>query len=256
MAPSTRTDPLEHVLLNVLKANAATDPYRLALSAAGVTTIDDLLDLSKSDLQALSYKDDEGVSHHLPIGKINTILSIRSWFQTQESTEDAVFLTLTPALLTTHCRSQASIAPAASTAATAAAVAASTIAAPSSHAKLSAADEFKKGIKHDINAFKSFKDRKTWNQWYHSFTSIAHAQGLGNVLDPTYAPSTPDEQALFDVLQDYTFAVFTSCLHEPQAAELVRQYTGTLAGTNANNAQKLHAALVKMMTQGIAAQTQ
>ena len=79
----------------------------------GVTTIDDLLDLSKSDLQALSYKDDEGVSHHLPIGKINTILSIRSWFQTQESTEDAVFLTLTPALLTTHRRSQASIAPAA-----------------------------------------------------------------------------------------------------------------------------------------------
>ena len=84
MAPSTCTDPLEHVLLNVLKANAATDPYRLALSAAGVTTIDDLLDLSKSDLQALSYKDDEGVSHHLPIGKINTILSICSWFQTQE----------------------------------------------------------------------------------------------------------------------------------------------------------------------------
>ena len=88
MAPSTHTDPLEHVLLNVLKANAATDPYRLALSAAGVTTIDDLLDLSKSDLQALCYKDDEGVSHHLPIGKINTILSIHSWFQTQESTED------------------------------------------------------------------------------------------------------------------------------------------------------------------------
>ncbi len=249
MVPPTRTDPLEHVLLNVLEAADADDPYRLALAAAGVNTIDDLLSLSKFDLQELTWGDGQ---QRLPIGKINLLLSIRTWFQDQATTDDAAFLTLTPTILTEHRRALAA-APPQQPAVPPTSPAAAPVPVTD---RLSAADEFKKGIKRDIRAFKPFKDKKHWNPWYRGFTAIAVAQGLGNVLDPDYVPSTPEEQALFDVLQAYTFAVFTSCLVETQAATLVREYSGRLAGANAGNAQKLHAALVKKMSTGIAAMTQ
>ena len=122
--------------------------------------------------------------------------------------------------------------------------------------KLSPADEFRKGIKRDITVFKPLKEKKQWNQWHRSFQATARAQGLGNVLNPTYQPFTVEEQALFDLLQDYTFAVFTSCLHEAQAANLVRNYSGRLAGKNAGNAQKLYTELVELMSTGISARTQ
>ena len=83
-----------------------------------------------------------------------------------------------------------------------------------------------------MRAFKLFKEHKTWNQWYRSFAATAKAQGLNNVLDLTYTPSSLREQALFDVLQDYAFAVFTTCLVEAQAAALVRNYTGPQAGAD------------------------
>ena len=120
---------------------------------------------------------------------------------------------------------------------------------------MSAADEFKKGIKRDITAFTTFKDKKLWNQGYRSFTAIADAQGLGNVLNPRYKPVTPEEQARFGVLQSYAFAVFTTHLREPQAAEIVRKSSGSLAGPDKGDAQKLHAELVQKMSSGMAAKT-
>ncbi len=160
-------------------------------------------------------------------------------------------MNLTKDLLTAHRRALASTAQvsAPAPAPAAAAPAASTLV-------LSAADQFKKSIKWDMTAFKPLKDRKNWNPWYRDFVATAKAQGLGNILDPTYMPSTPDEQALFDILQDYAFAVLTRCLVEAQAADLVRSYTGTLAGANAGNAQKLHEALYALMSTGITARTQ
>ncbi len=252
LVPPTRTDPLEHVLLNVLEAADADDPYRLALAAAGVTTIDDLLSLSKFDLQELTWGDGQ---QRLPIGKINLLLSIRTWFQDQATTNDAVFLTLTPAVLTDHRCALAAVPPI-QPPSTPAATGTGTAAPAPAGDRLSAADEFKKGIKRDIRAFKPFKEKKNWNPWYHGFTAIAKAQGLGNVLNPDYVPATPEEQALFDVLQDYTFAVFTSCLLETQAATLLWNYSGVLAGADAGNAQKLHAALVKKMSTGFPAKTE
>ena len=50
--------------------------------------------------------------------------------------------------------------------------------------------------------------------------------------------------------------MFTHCLLESQAANLVRDYSGSSAGAKAGNAQELHASLVKLMTTGITAQTQ
>ena len=257
MPTSTRSDPLEHVLVSVLGAGEASHPYRLAMNAAGVHVIDDLMDLSKNDLQSIKWTnptEDEDTSTplSLTIAQVNTILSIRGWFQTQDSHDDEVFLSLTGDALRTYRRTLAAQ-PMEATDVTGTPTTSNALAA---HSTLSAADEFKKGIKRDIRAFKVFKDRKTWNQWHRGFSATAKAQGLSDVLDPTYTPSSPSEQALFDVLQAYAFAVFTNCLIEPQAAGLVRNYTGHAAGNNDGNAQKLYADLVKVMTTGIVAKTQ
>ena len=73
-------------------------------------------------------------------------------------------------------------------------------------------------------------------------------------MDDTYSPSTADEQALFDVLQSYTFAVFTSTLQLSETSTIVRRYS--IKGSNdEGNAQLLYKDLVKVMSGGIVAQT-
>ena len=59
--PTTRTDPLEHLLLHVLgvEADDKANPYRLAFEAEGITTVDDLFALSGSDLLQLMYKNED-----------------------------------------------------------------------------------------------------------------------------------------------------------------------------------------------------
>ena len=160
--PSTRSDPLEHILLNVLKCTSPDHPFRKALDEAGVLTVDDLFDLELADLKDLTYDDDNGNSKHLSLAGCKTLLSIRSWFQTQPLPEDAsgddTLLTLTPNTLTLFRRQQAHAAPTSGPA-----VAATTPTVAPLSASLSPADEFKKGIKRDINQFKPFKDAKQWN---------------------------------------------------------------------------------------------
>ena len=147
--PPTRTDPLEHVLLNVLGAANAKHPLHLAMNAAAVVSIDDLMDLTKPDLQSISWVDDSGNDATLGIAQVNAILSIRSWFQTQTDQDDDVFLTLTKNGLRDHCRALAAMPSTGPTiAAAAAATPSGTAPAPAiAPSTLSAADEFKKGIK-------------------------------------------------------------------------------------------------------------
>ena len=112
-----------------------------------------------------------------------------------------------------------------------------------SRSALSPADEFKKGIKRDIAAFKPLKERKHWNTWHRTFRATALSQGLGDVLDETYSPSTADEQALFDVLQADTFAVFTATLHLSETSTLVRRYS-IKGSSDEGNAQLIYIDLV------------
>ena len=246
--PSTRSDPLELILHVVLGASEADHLLQHALFQAGVLSIDDLLALSKEDLRSIQWFDDEGEEAALSIGAINTILAIGSWFTTQDTTNDAAFLSLTPAVLTAHRCALASTATLPTPVAAPAPVASST-------RTLSAANEFKKGIKRDITVFKTLKDQKQWNPWHHAFDATAIAQGLGNILDVSYLPTTLDEQALFDVLQAYGFAVFTTTLVLAETSTLVSRYSGPSAGANEGNAQLLYQDLVNLMSSGVAGGT-
>ena len=198
MAPTTRSkDPLDHVLDVILGSTSDISPYRRAITSASVKTLEDLMDLQREDLMSLEWKEDTETKR-LSIPERNLILSIKPWLQGLDSQDDETIFKLTAADLTTFRRS--GVKP--------------TVPKPPPPppvTKLSAAEEFKKGIKRDMTAFKPFKEKKAWNPWYRNFEAIATAQGLGNVLDPAYSPSTADKKALFSVLQSYTFC----CVYYP-----------------------------------------
>ena len=252
---ATRSNVLEHLLISVLNAGDPNASYRRAFETAGISSIEELLELSKDDWKSLSWKDSSGDIHHLPLSRVNTLLSIGGWFASQSSTDESIFLSLTPIALADWRRAQASMAPSigfADVPMTPSKGGATPFVAPRN--KLSPADEFKKGIKRDITAFSKFSDRKQWNTWHRAFRATAKAQGLDNVLDATYVPSTSEEQALFDALQAYMFAAFTHTLKEPAATGVLRKYSGKTA-VDEGNAQKLYQDLVALMSAGIAART-
>ena len=148
----TRSNIMEHLLVSVLNAGDPQAPYRRAFQTAGATSIEDVLELTKDDLKSLSWKDQSGDICHLTIGAVNTILSIGGWFASQETTDESVFLSLTHEALASWRRAQASAAPAinAKPIPPTPVKSGSTIFGSTSGPALSAADEFKKGIKRDI----------------------------------------------------------------------------------------------------------
>ena len=74
MPPITHSNPLEHVLAKVFNATNADHPYCLGFQKAGIAHIDDLLALSKDDLESISWKDSSNVQESLFIGLIISCL--------------------------------------------------------------------------------------------------------------------------------------------------------------------------------------
>jgi len=85
-------------------------------------------------------------------------------------------------------------------------------------------DQFMKGIKRDPSLFPTLKDEKFHNSWHRSFENQMHAQGLHQVIDPTYNPTTPDEQAIFSLMQTLTYAVLEAKVITMKGKEIVCQF--------------------------------
>jgi len=68
--------------------------------------------------------------------------------------------------------------------------------------------DFRKNTKRDQSKFKLFNEDYKWRSWQSHLTTQARAQGVSDILDPTYTPSDAEESAVFDLMQDYMFAVF------------------------------------------------
>jgi hypothetical protein len=80
---------------------------------------------------------------------------------------------------------------------------------------------FKKGIKRDATLFIPYKDEKHCDVWRRSTLAQARAQGVEEIMDATYSPSTMDEKALFMEKQKYMYAVFECTLQTDQGKALV-----------------------------------
>jgi hypothetical protein len=88
--------------------------------------------------------------------------------------------------------------------------------APSTRARDAVAD-FKRGIKRDPLQFPILKDEKQWDGWNRSHNAQARAQGVEDVMNSSYKPTTSEDKALFEVKQTYMFAVFEKTLLTDQS---------------------------------------
>lgn len=101
--------PMEHLLVYLLNAAESEDPIRRAFEAAGVITIEDLFELTKADLNAMSWTDppNGGEPHTLTLSQVNKIRAVILWCLAQPTRDDATILTLTSDAFTTYRRESA-----------------------------------------------------------------------------------------------------------------------------------------------------
>jgi hypothetical protein len=89
------------------------------------------------------------------------------------------------------------------------------------HTLRSSLDDWKKGVKQDMTLYPSLKHDHQFDTWNRETKAVADTQGLSNVLNPKYAPTTINgikEQKIF------MFAVFDKILLTDQGKKIVRAH--------------------------------
>ncbi len=84
---------------------------------------------------------------------------------------------------------------------------------------------FRKGIKRDPSLFPKLKEATGWDKFKLSTEAQAKAQGISEVLDPNYTPSTIEENDLFQAKQEFMFSVFDQTLLLDHGKALVRKHS-------------------------------
>ena len=105
---------------------------------------------------------------------------------------------------------------------------------PSSSYRSDPVRDFRRAIKKDTGSFPTLTTDAHWITWDATVTAQAHAQGVEDVLDGSYAPTTAAEKDLFRVKQDFMYAVFIACLLTDKGKAVVRDQQRT------RNAQKVY----------------
>lgn len=73
-------------------------------------------------------------------------------------------------------------------------------------------ESFKWSVKRDAFAFPAFKDGKSWDSWRRSTISNVNAYDVAEVLDPTRAPRSAEDAALFQEKLKFTHSIFNKVL--------------------------------------------
>ena len=90
---------------------------------------------------------------------------------------------------------------------------------------------FKKGIKREITAYPSLKDKRYFDGFKRSLFIVSKTHECSEVLDPNYTPgSEPEEKELFEAKQTFIFSVFNTNLQTDMGKTIVRRH---LASTDA-----------------------
>ena len=219
----TRADQreaLQHVLRNVLVL-ADTDPIPSSFVLHGISTITDLINFPREDIPSLTYQS-EDVFLPLHRGNVGLLMAFQAFFI--ESTKHSPFTSLQQFLdmtqddFDTFRISPSYYAPLLGHTSTSPPNMSSTT------TPRNPVLDFKRGMKRDISHFRPLKNDSQFDSWYRHTLSQARAQGVEEVLDPSYQPSSHTEQALFTEKQKYMFAVFESTLFTDKGKALVRKY--------------------------------
>jgi len=81
--------------------------------------------------------------------------------------------------------------------------------------------DFEKDIKRDPTQFPTLTNFKNWDSFLRSFVIKTNAQGLNNILDPTYCPRIDENKSLFACQNDFMLLVFDKKLKTNKAKEAI-----------------------------------
>ena len=224
-APSPYTmTPFDHIL-QVVMGQQRTSPLIAALTADGVSTVEDLMSAyTKDEITQLTYVDGNGQTQPVSKGLKGLLHAFRSYVYTTGASvsgdewfaftkEDFDKYQISPLFLAHHADLGTSInLPNISTP-------------QASHTRDPLLD-FKRGIKRDMTLFPTLKDDKQWYTWQRSLIAIARAQDVYEILEPGYTPP-PDQQLVFTEKQKFMYAVFERTLLTDYGKAFVRQYAPT-----------------------------
>lgn len=229
---------LTHIVDTILGAQGNADhPAALLVVKAAATTPNDLMELDTDDIDQLAstLQDAAGNPVPLPIVVKKKILSLKRVYLSQPAA--ARNNTLWPTFdamtySTAMSESHGTTTPVATTTGT---VTVGTPAADSS--SYTPSQEFEKGNRRSVSDYKIFREKKHWNQYNRQLLITGDSQGIGNVFDATYKPTTAEEIDLFATVQRYAMSVFGHTLQESLSLTILRRYTDPKDKTLFGNAQ-------------------
>ena len=232
---------LQHILKDVL-AQQDTSPLVLSIKEEGITSIEDLINLSHPDIDSLVYTvpegDEKGQTKDVPNAPKRLLMVfldyVRYRVYKQEPITDSWDIITQEEFQNFRVSPDYLIAkPSNATVADFGLLAkARTTSTPSpvpatSTSKYSAEEIFKRGIKRDQTLFPTLKDERFHDSWHRSFENQAHAQGIAEVIDPNYTPSTQSEKDVFLLMQTFMYAVLENKVLTSKGKEIVRKHEAT-----------------------------
>jgi hypothetical protein len=85
-------------------------------------------------------------------------------------------------------------------------------------------DLFKRGIKRDFASFPTLKDDNQNDQWHCTFSKLAWAQDLSDVLDENYSPVTTADKDLFAEKQKFLYAVLEAKVETAKGKAIIHRH--------------------------------
>ena len=233
---------LTHVIDVVLGESASPTPLlaiKTALKENGILNIGDLMGLSKTDIEDLTYDVPNSGNNDVMFlnkGEAGLLNQFQAFVKYRRDDGDPInnnWTSITNAQFDEYRTRPEETGPLAAT------THSTTTTTPSNASQRSPANDFKKGIRRDPNMFHTLKDMKTWDNWKRSTIAQARSQGVEEILDANYkcGPNETDKQELFDEKQKYMYGVFEQKLLTDTGKTIVRDY--------AFDAQTIYAELVK-----------
>jgi hypothetical protein len=204
---------------------------RLALVNGGIERGSDLRELTfgeKKDTQIAASETEVGASKHLNILQRSKLSLIPLWHQEQDMHELSTWFTLTPEIFDTWRKDRVDEASTGSTQSP-----------QSISTKTSAAQCFLKGARRNVADCTKFKEAKQWQRWERHLQCAATAQGVEQVFDPKYVPTTTEDVEFLNEKQKFGYQVLGQTVQTQEGMTIVREYSKT------KDAQSVYAKLIE-----------
>ena len=220
-----RYDGLMHLVENVFNEDISNkdNPFMMWITQNGTKSIDDLTDMKETDITIASFVNKNAEVTSLPPsnkGRIHILKAYLNWRRIQDGT----FMKINDWLAVTEdmwnefkSNEYATYSPLGQQ------VIGSTPAAtnkPTSKPVDVIAD-FNKGVKRDATVYPKLQDDTEWDNWNRSIVSTARTQGLEDIINETYVPTTTIENDLFALRQNFMYDVFDKSLKTDYGKKIV-----------------------------------